>query len=336
MCTKAVHLDLCQSLSSEDFLATLRRFVARRGCPAHLYSDNGTNFSGAREEIRAIQEMTGSREYNEDIINFCAGHSINWHRIPPRAPHFGGLWEAAVKSMKVALRKVAAPHPLTWPELETLLTEVESVLNSRPIVAVKAGDLEEGNILTPGHFLVGRPLQAAPSRTPPSSKLSLLRRWNLTERHQTDLWKNWLSAYLSSCSARSKWLRPGHTLQVGDIVLVKDESLRSRSWPLALVTKLHPGDDNVTRVATLYCRGKEYKRPVTRLVPLVTDADEAEVHFSNSDNDDVLNAESAPHTTGSAPDTPDTPSSAPPGVCLGSTPNQMPSSSAGPKTAPKN
>ncbi len=322
MATKSVHLEICEKLTSEDFLATFRRFTARRGCPATIHSDNGSNFVGAAEEIRAIQAMTGSREFRDTIINHCSTYDIKWHFIPPRAPHFGGLWEAAVKAMKVGLRKVAAPHPLTWPELETLLTEVESVLNSRPIVAVKAGDLEEGNILTPGHFLIGRPLRATPAPTPPSGKLSLLRRWNLTERLQTDLWKHWLAAYISSCSARAKWLRPGRPLRVGDIVLVKDESLRSRSWPLALVTKLHPGDDNITRVATLYCRGKEYKRPVIRLVPLITDEEEAEAHSFSNSNDDPIDAESAPHTTEPALNTPATLPSAPPGVCLGSTPNQ--------------
>ncbi len=114
------------------------------------------------------------------------------------------------------------------------------------------------------------------------------------ERLQSDLWKYWSAAYLSSCVSRAKWLRPGYSLQVGDVVLVKDESLKSRSWPLALVTELHPGDDGVSRVATLRCRGKIYTRAVNRLVPLVTDANE------NSASSDLPAA-----------------SSAPPGVCSG-------------------
>ncbi len=299
MCTKAVHLDLCQSLSTEDFLATLRRFVARRGCPAHLYSDNGTNFSGAREEIHAIKKMTKS----ESTINFAANHGMQWHHIPPRAPHFGGLWEAAVKAMKVGLRKVAGPHPLMWAEMYTLLTEVESVLNSRPIAPLGADDLKEANNLTPGHFLIGRPLRALPSKRPPSGKLSLMRRWNLVERLQADLWKYWSSAYLSSCVARAKWLRPGYALQVGDVVLVKDESLKSRAWPLAVIEELHKGSDGVARAATLRCKGKLYQRPANRLVPLITDADENK------------------HTSDVSSDI--TPSPAPPGVCSGfSSPNR--------------
>ncbi len=290
MCTKAVHLDLCQSLSSEDFLATLRRFVARRGCPAHLYSDNGTNFSGAREEIRAIRKLSES----ETVINFTANQQMQWHHIPPRAPHFGGLWEAAVKAMKVGLRKIAGPHPLMWAEMYTLITEVESVLNSRPIAPLGADDLKEASNLTPGHFLIGRPLRALPSKRPPSGKLTLMRRWNLVERLQADFWKYWSSAYLSSCVARAKWIRPGYSLQVGDVVLIKDESLKSRAWPLAVVEEIHPGSDGVARAATLRCKGKLYQRPTNKLVPLITDADEEKQTSDTSTSNDTSDLTSSP------------------------------------------
>ncbi len=299
MCTKAVHLDLCQSLSSEDFLATLRCFVARRGCPAHLYSDNGTNFSGAREEIRAIRKLSES----ETVINFTANQEMQWHHIPPRAPHFGGLWEAAVKAIKVGLRKIAGPHPLMWAEMYTLITEVESVLNSRPIAPLGADDLNEASNLTPGHFLIGRPLRALPSKRPPSAKLSLMIRWNLVERLQADFWKYWSSAYLSSCVARAKWIRPGYSLQVGDVVLIKDESLKSRAWPLAVVEKIHPGSDEVARAATLRCKGKLYQRPTNKLVPLITDADEEKHTSDTSTSNDTSDLTSSPR---------------PPRVCSGS------------------
>ncbi len=209
--------------------------------------------------------------------------------------------------MKIGLRKLVSPHPLTWPELTTLLAEVEATLNSRPVAPLHADDLDESNVLTPGHFLIGRPLRAPPTKLPSTGKLSLLRRWNLVERLQADLWRHWSTSYLASCAARSKWLRPGTTLQEGDIVLVKDESLRSRSWPLAIITKLHSGDDGVSRVATLRCRGKTYQRPVHRLVHLVTDSDE-----------DIQAAKESATSTSSDI----TPSPAPPGVCSGSSSEQ--------------
>ncbi len=80
--TKAIHIELCSSLSTNDFLATLRRFIANRGRTFHMFSDNGTNFVGAREEIREIQAM---------MTTNTSQNNIRWHHIPPRAPHFGGL-----------------------------------------------------------------------------------------------------------------------------------------------------------------------------------------------------------------------------------------------------
>ncbi len=135
--TKAIHLDLCASLSTQDFMATFRRFVARRGCPSHLYTDNGTNFLGAREEIRELQKLTESKETRQALATFAQENEINWHNIPPRAPHFGGLWEAAVRSMKTLLRKNLQPHALQFEELYTLLTDVVAILNSRHHIVAK-------------------------------------------------------------------------------------------------------------------------------------------------------------------------------------------------------
>ncbi len=203
--TKAVHFDLCASLSTEDFLAVLRRFVARRGCPQEIFSDNGTNFSGAREEIRALHKLAESEQHLQAISNFAITHSFKWSHIPPRAPHFGGLWEAAIRAMKIALRKIATAHPMMWEEMYTVLIEAEGMLNSRPLAPMSSDEAEEGSFLTVGHFLIGRPIQAQPSRQPSTGQISLLKRWNLVSRIRSDLWKTWSSSYLSSCAQRSRW-----------------------------------------------------------------------------------------------------------------------------------
>ncbi len=271
MCTKAVHLELCSSLSTDDFLATLQRFIARRGCPSHIFSDNGTNFLGAREEIREIQNLTESVKTRKAVHNFAITNSIQWHNIPPRAPHFGGLWEAAVKSMKTLLRKNLKPHALRYEELYTLLTEIEAILNSRPLAPLRSDDVVEGTFLTAGHFLVGRPLKAAPTPRPPAGKLSNLRRWNLVSRLTSDLWSQWLGTYLASCAQRSKWQHQGRKLAVNDLVYVKDETLRIRDWPLAIVEEVFPGDDGEVRAVQLKCRGRSYKRAANRLIPFIRD-----------------------------------------------------------------
>ncbi len=133
MATNTIHIELCASLSTDDFLAALKRFIACRGCPSNVFSDNGTNFVGAREEIREIQSMTLSKDTTNSISHLASQNNIKWHHIPPRAPHLGGLWEARVKAMKSLLRKILTPQPLRFDEMTTVLAEVEAILNLRPM-----------------------------------------------------------------------------------------------------------------------------------------------------------------------------------------------------------
>jgi len=232
----------------------------------------GTNFLGAREEIRELQKLTGSRTAGQAISNFAANNGIQWHNTPPRAPHFGGLWEAAVNAMKKLIRKNITPHALKYDEFYTLLTQVEATLNSRPLTPLHSDDITEGKVLTAGHFVIGRPLRALPTPQPSEAKISSLRRWNLVQRLSSDIWKQWLTTYLASCAQRSKWTHKGRNLVKGDLVFVRDETLRTLDWPIAIVTDTHPGEDGITRVVSLRCRGKEYRRSVDRLILLEQEA----------------------------------------------------------------
>ncbi len=98
---KAVHLELVSDLTTEAFLACLRCFVARRGKPSLIWSDHGSNFVGAARELKELVKFLEQQRMQETISEFCSTQSIQWQFIPEHAPHFGGLWEAAVKSMKL-------------------------------------------------------------------------------------------------------------------------------------------------------------------------------------------------------------------------------------------
>ena len=89
--TKAVHLELVSDLSTEGFLAALRRFVARRGCPYKILSDNGSNFVGANHELQKLYHHLERKESQGKIYNFTTARKIIWTFSPGRAPHFGGL-----------------------------------------------------------------------------------------------------------------------------------------------------------------------------------------------------------------------------------------------------
>ncbi len=120
--TKATHLELVSDLTAEAFLAALSRFTARRGVPDTILSDNGTNFVGAKNELAELQSMLRSQQTQDALHHFTSTCSIKWKFSPSRSPHFGGMWEAGVKAMKLLLRKFIGQHKLTFEEMVTVLT----------------------------------------------------------------------------------------------------------------------------------------------------------------------------------------------------------------------
>ncbi|GFV70433.1 integrase catalytic domain-containing protein [Trichonephila clavipes] len=133
LATKAVHIEAVGDLTTDSFIAALRRFSARRGAPRHIYSDNGTNFDGARRKLDEIGKLWLSLPTNEAISYYLSKSSIDWHFIPPSSPHFGGIWESGIRSVKFHLKRVLGETILTFEELTTLLTQIEGLLNSRPL-----------------------------------------------------------------------------------------------------------------------------------------------------------------------------------------------------------
>lgn len=150
MTVKATHLELVNELSTQAFPAAFARFCARRGVPNTVYSDNATNFQGAQRELTATWHAATS----DSFLNNIAEQGVNWKFIPPSSPHFGGLWEACVRSVKYHLKRVIGVHTLTYEEMSTLLCKIETCLNSRPLSQM-SDHIDDYTTLTPSHFLVG-------------------------------------------------------------------------------------------------------------------------------------------------------------------------------------
>ena len=148
-------------LTSNAFIAALKRFISRRGIPTQIFSDNGTNFRHANHTLHDWYKFLTSKELEQSSLEFCGLHGIKWSFIPPSAPHFGGLWESGVRSVKFHLRRVIGGTILNFEEYSTLLSQIEACLNSRPLCAV-SDDAGDPQPLTPAHFLVGAPLTALP------------------------------------------------------------------------------------------------------------------------------------------------------------------------------
>ncbi|XP_033317545.1 uncharacterized protein LOC117215262 [Bombus bifarius] len=277
LATKAVHVELVSDLTTDAFLAALRRFISRRGYCATILTDNGTNFVGANRQLQELRTLLQSDDHQDRVQNFLADRQIQWRFNPPNSPHFGGLWEVAVKAFKRHLIRVFGTELLTFEHLNTLVIEIEAILNSRPLTPISS-DPQDPPVLTPGHFLIGDTLTSLRERdfrTVPSGRLSSWQRIHQIKQH---FWSRWYREYLNELTRRNKWDKGKHNIREGTVVILREDNVPSMQWPLGRVIKVHPGADGIIRTATVQTATSILDRGVKRLVPLPIhpDPDEAE------------------------------------------------------------
>jgi hypothetical protein len=275
MVTKAIHLEVVTDLSTPAFIAALTRFTSRRGLPTDIYCDGGTNFIGARNELEEVQALLQSPVHQSKIQQHAAQSGMKFHVNPPASPHHGGLWEAGVKSMKKHLRRVIGSRRLTVSEFTTLLCQVESMLNSRPITEMST-DPNDLTALTPGHFLIGRPLSSIPQLDLTHIPENRLSRWQDVQQRNQHLWKRFETEYLTQLriTSRPKWLLPIPNLTPGLLVLLRDSDapIGPQQWRLGRIVTIHPGTDVLNRICDVRTgitpenpRGTILRRPVGKL-----------------------------------------------------------------------
>ncbi|XP_072766497.1 uncharacterized protein [Anoplolepis gracilipes] len=160
--TSAVYIEVVTDYTTDAFIAAYKRFTGRRGICATLQSDCGTNFVGADAQLRPKDNTT-------------------WRFNPPSAPHFGGKWEAAVKSTKYHLKRVLKDAIVTYEEMTTITIQIEAVLNSRPLCPLSE-DVNDYCALTSGHFLIGEAPSALPEPNLSEEKTTWLSRWQLLKQ----------------------------------------------------------------------------------------------------------------------------------------------------------
>ncbi|XP_057335428.1 uncharacterized protein LOC130674175 [Microplitis mediator] len=173
--TSAVHLEVVSDNSST------------------LYSDCGTTFKGAETDLNRLFTQ-GTQEPGE-ILDHITVNSIAWHFNPPAAPHMGGKWEAAVKSLKHHLTRSVGESSFTFEEFTTLLTQIEAILNSRPLEPLTE-DPDDIDALTPRHFLIGRALSMMPEPALIDTISSRLSRWQFLQQRVQQFWNHWSTSYL--------------------------------------------------------------------------------------------------------------------------------------------
>ncbi|XP_055590340.1 uncharacterized protein LOC129742466 [Uranotaenia lowii] len=272
-CTKAVHIELVFDLTTAKFIQALRRFVSRRSPPSDIYSDNGRNFLGAKNELKRLIRQT---EHAQKVEQECTDCHIRWHFNPPRASHFGGLWESAINSAQKHFVRVVRDHSLVFDDMQTLLNQIECCLNSRPLVPV-SDDPTDFEPLTPGHFLVGTSLKAVPDEDLSEIPFHHLKKWQQVQKLFQDLWRRWHLEYLNKLQPRSKWINSPVTIRENQLVLLKEENISPMRWPTARVIQTHPGGDGIVRVVTLRTPKGSCTRPVSKicLLPIASSSEES-------------------------------------------------------------
>lgn len=212
-----------------------------------------------------------SQSHKDNIQKMCENDCIEWNFAPPYSPHFGELYEAAVKSAKFHLRRIVGNASLTFEELNTVIKQVEAVLNSRPLTPMSSNpnDLQ---VLTPGHFLIGRALASIPEPYAIEPRIDLCLRWKLVDPLVLHFWKRWLSEYLVELQQRKYWTDGPKLISVGDIVLIKDDNIPPLKWNSGRITKLKPDTDGVVRVVELQTQFNIIDRAVARICPLYSES----------------------------------------------------------------
>lgn len=293
---RAMHLELVNDMTTSEFLMALRRFIAHRGKPDSILSDNAAQFKAASKVVGLVwSDIVQSQE----VQSYVSNERINWSFIVELAPWMGGFYERLVGLVKRALRKSLGRKMLTLIQLQTLLKEVEAVVNSRPLVYL-CDDINSNVALTPGHFLslnpkVGIPMNDEDDEDPnytlcDTSAEKLLKIWKKGQKLLNSFWKLWRDEYLLSLRERMQTqLKMGRIQSssdptVGDIVVIKDDTSRG-SWKMGKIVDLFKSRDGETRSAKVQISpAKVLNRPLNLLYPIEVSSRES-VHVQEKKAD---------------------------------------------------
>ncbi|XP_058839732.1 uncharacterized protein LOC131695232 [Topomyia yanbarensis] len=261
--TRAIHIEIVHSLTTDSCIMALKNFMARRGIPKEFFSDNATNFHGANNELKAVSE-----HINQDRMaaEFTSSET-KWTFIPPGSPHMGGAWERLVQSVKRNLAQLKLSRLPSDEVFRNALTLIENTVNSRPLTYIPLDD-EIATVLTPNHFLIGSSNGLKPDVLFDDSGVALKRAWHMSQIIANQFWKIWIRDYLPTLTRRTKWFEKSKPLTVGDIVIVIDPKLPRNCWPKGRIIATTTGKDGHVRSAAVQTGSGIYERPTLNLAVL--------------------------------------------------------------------
>ncbi|XP_059052926.1 uncharacterized protein LOC131847378 [Achroia grisella] len=253
---RAVHLEATRSLSTEAFMMTFRRFIARRGRVSIMMSDNGTNFVGTKN---LLSEIDWTKVEQDSVIQ-----GIKWKLNAPTAAWWGGFWERLIRILKDLLKRVLGKSSVTYEELQTILCDCEATLNGRPLTYIEDEKSNSLEPLKPIHFL--QPiLQSDVTDLDELDRNSLNKRLRFIQKLREDFRQRFKTEYLTTLVQKGK--EKTNDLKIGDVVLIETDEKRIK-WPLGVVTNIFTGRDQVCRTAQLKTSTGLKIRPFQKLYQL--------------------------------------------------------------------
>ena len=261
---RAVHIEVVPKLDTDSCLNAITRFIARRGKPSTIISDNGTNFVGAEREFAGYVAA-----WNKEGIKEHPERGIRWKFNPPAAPHFGGVWEWLVRSCKKAMYAKLGNRSVTEDALSTTMCIVEQTLNARPLTPVSS-DVNDLEALIPNHFLLGNRNVCLPCLPSAEEFVDHRKLFRQTQAYANLIWDRFRKEYLPTLNNRQKWRSTANeTLKEGDLVWLIEDSDKRGYYNLGRVAETIDGSDGVIRSAIVRTNDGVYKRPVVKLAPVL-------------------------------------------------------------------
>ncbi|XP_041432389.1 uncharacterized protein LOC121398035 [Xenopus laevis] len=269
MSSRAVHIEVIESMDASSFINAFRRFIAIRGPVKCIRSDRGTNFVGAVKELQIPSNLDTAK-----VDRYLNEQGCTWTFNPPHSSHMGGVWERMIGIARKILDSIfsqVGSTRLTHESLVTFLAEVSAIMNARPLTTLSS-DPEDLTILTPAMLLT----QKTSTLSAPSGEFTekdlYRRQWRQVQSLSNVFWDKWRKEYVSTLQSRRKWQTNKPNIRPGDVVLMKDHQSHRNEWPLGLITNTFPSKDgNVRKAEVKICKLGECKlflRPTTELVLL--------------------------------------------------------------------
>ena len=267
MASRAIHVEVVATMSTDSFINALRRFVSLRGAVRRIRSDQGTNFVGASNELKcALKEIDDTR-----VREYFNEHDCEFMFNPPHASHQGGVWERQIRNVRAILTTLLNENSTQLDDdgLRTLMSEAAAIVNSRPLTTETLNDPTSLAPLTPNHLLT---LKSSVLPPPPGNfqrpDLYSRRRWRRVQYLAEQFWVRWKREYLQQLQQRQKWSAPQRNIYVGDIVLLTDDNLPRCQWHLGRVSEVSASKDGRVRKARVLIGDPQLSKEGKRVRPM--------------------------------------------------------------------